>query len=256
MLVSATAAAERTITITGSSTLAPVVAEIAKRYEAAHANVRIDVHTGGSSRGIADVRAGRAQIGMVSRSLAADEADLVPHPVARDGIACIVHDANRVDGLLRQQVIDIFAGRMTSWSDASGTGGAIVVVSKAEGRATLELFCAHFGLRPAEIAAQVIIGDNAQGLKTVAGNRAAIGYVSIGAAEAESEAGVPIRLLGLGGMAPTTAAVRDGTWPIARDLLLVTKGEPAGEAADFIAFARSPAVDDLIAEQFLVPPRR
>lgn len=57
------------LVITGSSTVAPLAAEIAKRFESLHPGTRIDVQTGGSSRGIADARSGVADIGLVSRSL-------------------------------------------------------------------------------------------------------------------------------------------------------------------------------------------
>ena len=54
------------LVLTGSSTVAPLAAEIAKRYETEHSGVRIDVQSGGSSRGIADARQGVANVGMVS----------------------------------------------------------------------------------------------------------------------------------------------------------------------------------------------
>ena len=46
------------LVITGASTLAPLIAEIGKRFEVSHPRVRIDVQTGGSSRGVADARKG------------------------------------------------------------------------------------------------------------------------------------------------------------------------------------------------------
>jgi phosphate transport system substrate-binding protein len=55
------------LTFTGSSTVAPLAMEMAKRYEKPHPGIRIDVQTGGSSRGINDVRMGLADVGMVSR---------------------------------------------------------------------------------------------------------------------------------------------------------------------------------------------
>ncbi|MGH7889036.1 MAG: substrate-binding domain-containing protein, partial [Thermodesulfobacteriota bacterium] len=57
------------LVLTGSSTVAPLAAEIGKRFEAQHPDVRIDVQTGGSSRGVADARQELADIGMVSRAL-------------------------------------------------------------------------------------------------------------------------------------------------------------------------------------------
>ncbi|MCA9116099.1 MAG: substrate-binding domain-containing protein, partial [Planctomycetaceae bacterium] len=51
--------------------------------------VRVDVQTGGSSRGIADARSGLADLGMASRSLKDDEAELLAFPIATDGVCLI-----------------------------------------------------------------------------------------------------------------------------------------------------------------------
>ena len=85
---------EQTISISGSSTIAPLMTEIGQRFETRHPGVRVDVQSGGTSRGIQDVRGGLAAIGMVSRALNADERDLTAHAIARDGIAMIVHADN------------------------------------------------------------------------------------------------------------------------------------------------------------------
>ena len=84
------------LTLTGSSTVAPLAGELAKRYESLHPGVRIDVQTGGSSRGIADARRGTADIGMASRALKPGEEDLAAHTIALDGITVIVHKDNPV----------------------------------------------------------------------------------------------------------------------------------------------------------------
>lgn len=64
------------------------------------------------------------------------------------------------------------------------------------------------------VAADVVIGDNEQGIKTVAGNPQAIGYVSIGTAEFDAGQGVPIALLPIGGIPAGTAAVAEGRFPL------------------------------------------
>lgn len=243
------------IVLTGSSTVAPLAAEIARQFEGRHPGVKVEVQTGGSSRGITDARAGLAHIGMVSRALRSDERDLHAFPIARDGIGIIAHADNRVEGLRRQQVVDIFKGRITNWRDVGGRDAPITVVNKAEGRSTLELFLQYFELRGSEIRAQVIIGDNEQGIKTVASNPDAIGYVSIGAAEHDRAAGVPVRLLSLDGIAASSLAVRKGTFPLSRPLHLVTRHPPTGLVERFISFARSQEVHALIVAQALVPER-
>jgi phosphate transport system substrate-binding protein len=249
-------AQERKLVITGSSTVAPLVAEIAKRFETQNRGVRIDVQTGGSSRGLNDARAGISDIGMVSRALGKEEQDLKSFLIANDGMSIIVHKTNPVQALTREQIVDIYTGKITNWKDAGGKDEKITVVNKAEGRSTLELFLAFFKLNNRDIKAQVVIGDNQQGVKTVSGNPGAIGYVSIGTAEFEAQNSVPIKLLPLGGIAPTTENVRNGTFPLSRPINIVTKNIPQGLQKQFVDFATSSAVTDLVKEQYFVPPAR
>ncbi|MGR9107372.1 MAG: phosphate ABC transporter substrate-binding protein [Gammaproteobacteria bacterium] len=247
---------EHKIVLTGSSTLGPLAAEIAKRFESLNPGVRVDVQSGGSARGINDARAGLADIGMVSRALKPEEKDLIAFTIAQDGISIIVHRDNPVATLEKQQIIEIYTGMITDWREAGGLNVPITVVNKADGRSTLELFLHHFGLENSALKPQVIIGDNQQGIKTVAGNPGAIGYVSIGSAEYEASHGTPIKLLPLEGVAATVENVRSGLFPLSRPLNLVTRTEPAGLIKDFIDFARSAEVSDLVEAQYFVPLAR
>ena len=241
------------LVITGASTLAPLIAEIGKRFESLHAKVRVDVQTGGSSRGVADARQGLADIGMVSRAMKEDEGDLHPFPVARDGVCLIVHKENPVHALTDEQIVAIYTGRITNWKAIGGKDATITVVNKAEGRSTLEVFLHYFKMKNTDVKAQVVIGDNEQGVKTVAGNRNAIGYVSIGTAEYDETQGVPIKLLPIGGIAASSENVRNGTFPISRPLHIVTRTPPVGLAKTFIEYAQSKAVHDIITQQYFVP---
>lgn len=241
------------LVVTGSSTVAPLVSDLAKAFEAEHPAARIDVQTGGSSRGMADARQGLADIGMVSRSPKDDEQDLQWHAVAKDGLAVIVHADNPLDGLSGADVERIYRGEIASWQELGGNDAPVTVVSKAEGRSTLEIFLKHFGMASPDIQADVVIGDNQQGIKTVAGNPDAIAYVSIGTAEFEAAQGTPIKLLTLDGVVPSTAAVRDGSYPISRTLHLVTAQAPEGWVAEFLTFCGSTAAQPLVEGQFFVP---
>jgi phosphate transport system substrate-binding protein len=241
------------IALSGSSTIAPLAGEIGKRFEARYPGVRVDVQTGGSSRGVTDARRGTVHIGMVSRALHAAEADLTAHRIAMDGVAIIVHAGNAVTQLTDRQIVDIYTGAVTSWSTVGGANAPITVVNKAEGRSTLELFTAHFKMPRETIKASVVIGENLHGVRTVAGDPNAIGYVSVGTAEFEISKGVPIRMLPLNGVEPTTATVRQGRFPLARPLNLVTVGPRTPLVDAFLAMAVSPAVADLVEGQFFVP---
>jgi phosphate transport system substrate-binding protein len=241
------------LVITGSSTLAPLIGEIGKRFESLYPKVRVDVQTGGSSRGVADARRGLADIGMVSRAMKDEEKDLYAFPVARDGVGIILHKENPIQALTDEQVIAIYAGKITNWKEVGGKDAPITVVNKAEGRSTLEVFLHYFKLKNVDVKAQVVIGDNEQGVKSLAGNRHAIGYVSIGTAEYDESQGVPVKLLPVGGIAASTENVRNGTFPLSRPLHVVTRTLPTGLAKAFIEYAQSKAVHDIIQQQYFVP---
>ncbi len=242
------------LTLTGSSTVAPLVSEIAKKFEAENPEVRIDVQTGGSSRGLADAAQGLADIGMISRALKEAETDkFKSFAIAKDGIGIILESSNSVQSLSDRQIVDIYTGKINNWQEVGGTDAPITVVNKAEGRSTLELFLKYFELENSPIQADVIIGDNQQGIKTVAGNKNAIGYVSIGAAERDISAGVPLQLLSVGGIEASTKTVQNGSFPLSRPLTLVTKETPSGLTKEFIEFAQSEKVHDLVEAQNFVP---
>jgi phosphate transport system substrate-binding protein len=243
------------VSVVGSSTVAPLMGEIAKLHETRHAGARVDVQTGGSTRGIVDVRTGLAQVGMVSRALKPEESDLQRLLLARDGLGVIVHSSNPVRGLTRDQVAQVFNGSVRNWRDLGGRDLPISVVSKAEGRSTLEVFSAYFGVGYKDIRAQLVIGDNQQGVQAVAASPGAIGYVSIGSAEFESRQGTAIALVAIDGHAATTAAVAAGGYPVVRELNLVFKADAGPAVQALLASARSPEAARLTEAQFFVPTR-
>ncbi|MFM7456628.1 MAG: phosphate ABC transporter substrate-binding protein [Vulcanococcus sp.] len=247
---------QQRITLTGSSTVAPLVNEIGKQFERQNPGWRVDVQMGGSSRGIADARSGSAMVGMVSRKLKPDESDLLVRTIALDGVAMIVNTANPVKTLNDGQIKAIYTGKVRNWSEVGGKAAPITVVNKAEGRSTLELFLKHFKLEANQVKASVVIGDNQQGILTVSKDPNAIGYVSIGTAGYEAAHGAAIKLLPLEGVPATLAAVKDGRYPLSRPLNLVTKPKPPAAVQRFLDYAGSAQVDGLIEKQFFVVPHR
>lgn len=249
----ATPAATKKLVLTGSSTIAPLASELAKRYESQHADVRIDVQSGGSSRGIVDARQGSADIGMVSRSLKPDEKDLQSFTIAQDGVAIILNKTNGIADLSNEQIVGIYTKKITNWKEVGGKDAPITVVNKAEGRSTLELFASYFKLETKEIKADSVIGENEQAIKLVAGNPDAIAYVSIGTAEYEANQSAAIKLLPMRGIEASTANILNGQFPLSRPLNLVTKTTPMGLSKEFIDFAQSKANDDIVKAQYFVP---
>ncbi|MDF2763676.1 MAG: phosphate transporter substrate-binding protein PhoT family [Rhodospirillales bacterium] len=251
------ASAGERLVITGSSTIAPLVTEMAKRYEKIHPGVRIDVQTGGSHRGLNDARRGLAEIGMVSRALKEDEHDVTSFVLAYDGVTMIVHQDSQIEELTKEQIVGIYTGRIQNWSQVGGPDKDIVVINKAEGRSTLESFVEYFGIKTKDIKADVVVGDNEQGIKAIAGSPYSIGYVSIGNGEYDVGKGVPIKLLPLEGIPANRQTVAAQQFPIVRPLNLVVANnkEPSARVADFIAFATSDDVRDIVESFYYVSPQ-
>jgi len=242
-----------TLTLTGSSTVAPPLADIAADFEAAHDGVRVDVQTGGSSRGLADVRRGTADLGMASRELRAEESDLSAHVISRDGISLLVHASNPLQSLSVDDVGRLFRGEVTNWRELTNFDAPVTIVHKGDGRATQDVFLAYFRLQSRDIKAHLIVGENQQGIRSVAGNPGAIGYVSIGAALHEMAQGTAIRTVSIDGISPTAEAVAQGDYPLTRNLYIVSDGPLEGLAADFVQFVRSPQGQQRLREHFFVP---
>lgn len=239
--------------ITGSTTMLPLVQAIAERFRALHPAVIIEVQGGGSSRGIADPREGKADIGMAARVLHEKESDLVGHAIARDGVALIVHRSNPVQALSDEQVAAIFTGKLRDWREVGGTPGAIRVVSRPEGRGSTDLFTRYYKIDAAQIRAAAYIGDNAAMIADVATHPQTIAFMSASESYRSAQKGEPIRQLTIGGAAASSLSIKTGQYPLTRPLMLVTKGPPQGLANAFIKFALSPQINDLVLAHGFVP---
>lgn len=244
------------VIVTGSSTIAPLLADAAKPYEASHPGVRIEVQSGGSSRGIGDATSGVADLGMVSRSLKEEEkTELTAHTIAMDGVCVIVHRDNPVQRLDKLQLIDLYTKKITNWKDVGGNDAAIIVANKAEGRSTLEVFVQYLGIDTADVKADLVVGENLHVIHSVVSNPNTIGYVSIGTASAEEKAGTPIKLVITGNVVPTMESVKDGSFPITRPLNVVTDAETSPAARAFLDYLMSTEIHGLIEKHCFVPIR-
>lgn len=244
----ATPSASDRLQLSGSTTMAPLVGAIARRFEQSHPGIRIDVRMGGSGKGIEDVKAHVVDLGMVSRPLLGTEQDLYNVPFARDGVAVIVHSSNPVRSLSDQQLRQIYSGALRNWRQVGGNDGPIHLMAGTASAGSTGLFADYLGLAFDKFAAPRQIGPNRERIATVAADPLAIIYVSVGEAERMARNGAGVRLLAVGGVAASSTEVRSGRYPIARPLTLVSAGAPLGLARQFVEYCLSPQVNDLITE--------
>lgn len=247
------AGAEERLLLSGSSTLAPLMSELARQYHLSHPEIAIMVSPGGSQLGIADARAGKVDIGMVSRALHPDEKDLFAFTVAREGVALVVNRENPLRSVSWTQAVELLTGRTANWKALGGPDAAVLVISRPAGYSSLEVVSKFFRLEPQDIRAGVLAVDSSEALYAAATNRHALVFFSAGLAEREAARGVPVRALQLDGIPATSAAVREGRYPLVRPLNLVTRAIPTQSARAFIEFVLSPTASKTIEQYDFVP---
>ena len=107
------------VTVSGSSSVSPLMEKLKEAYEAVNSNVSIELQTSDSTIGMTNTINGMCDIGMASRELKQEELDqgLVNTVIATDGIAIIVNNDSPIEELTSEQVRDIYLGNITDWSE-------------------------------------------------------------------------------------------------------------------------------------------
>ncbi len=249
--------------ITGSTTIQPIIEDVAKAYVKAYGET-LEIQGGGSSTGIMAVLAGEAEVGMVSRSLSAEEKKLLANTIiGYDALAIIVNKSNSRTEINSRELRDIYTGRVRSWDAGPDWAREIVLISKKLGRGTLVVFEEFTGLSspthsPKSENAELIAahaweaGANLDATLWVGGIPGAIGYVSFGDANRFIALGQPIRKLALDGVMPDQITVAKGRYPMRRQLNLVYRREDS-RAKAFAGFLTSATAQRVIRQKGFVP---
>lgn len=105
------------ITVSGSSSVSPLMEKLMEAYMNFNPDVEIELTTTDSTGGLKDAMNGVSDIGMASRELKESEASLTGTTIAMDGIAVIVNNENPVNSLTLEQITQIYTGRVTMWEE-------------------------------------------------------------------------------------------------------------------------------------------
>jgi phosphate transport system substrate-binding protein len=209
------------------------------------------VRGGGSGVGIASLIEGTCDIADASRAIKDSELDMAvargvspkANVVAMDGIAVIVHPSNSIKGLSKQQVKDIFTGKISDWSDIGGSGGKIVVISRDSASGTFEAF-GELALNKEKVRPDALMEASNQAVASiVAKTPAAIGYVGLGYVSGS------VKTVTIDGVVPSKETVLMKKFPYGRPLFMYTNGTPKGMVKQFMDFVLSPKGQEIAEEQ-------
>lgn len=239
-----------TVSTDGSTSMEKVIGALGESFENDNSGVTFTYNPTGSGSGIKAVLEGRCDIGLSSRNLKDEEkADgLTETVLAYDGIAMIVHPENPVSDLTLEQIAAIYTGEITNWNEVGGSDGEIVLIGREAGSGTRDGFESITGTEDACKYRQELTSTG-DVITTVAGNPNAIGYASLASVKNS------VKAISVGGVAPSEATIKDGSYALQRPFVLVTKtdAELSETAKKFFDYITSADANEIITSAGVVP---
>ncbi|MGM9928078.1 MAG: phosphate ABC transporter substrate-binding protein [Bacillus sp. (in: firmicutes)] len=240
-----------TLSISGSTSVGPLVEKIAEKYKENDKNTKIEINQIGSSAGITNAVSGVSEIGMSSRDLKEEEKaqGLTETIIAYDGIVVVTHPSNKVKDLTIEQVKQIFTGEVTNWSEFGGDDMEIVVVSREDGSGSRDAFQEIVGYSSGELVREAIIASGNGNIKTtVATNKHAVGFISFEYIDDS------ISTISINGVESTAENVLNNTYSLSRPFLFVYKEENISQAGrQFMDFILSSEGQVIVSEAGAIP---
>ncbi len=248
-----------TVTITGSTTVMPLVEICAEEFNMLQKNVMVTVSgVGGSGVGIKNVASGFCDIGMSSRQVRADEIELYgdnfsEYLIGYDAICIAVskplYDFG-VTNLSREQLRAIYNGNVTNWRELGGPDREIYAVARMVGSGTGDLFneMVMGDLKTETLGADTYTQNNAEMKTAITKSDKAIGYLGFNYVQDGNLSAVAYE-----GVVPTTESIKSETYPLSRPLYVMTWNEPEAGEQVFIDFLLSDEGQSIVEEIGFLP---
>lgn len=229
--------------------------DLAKQY-AKEKKGKISLQPFSTLSGLDAVAAGSADFAGSARpkySRRTEEASLNFIPVALDGAVLITHPKNPVSNITLKQIHDIYYGRIKNWKDLGGPDKEINLYAIASPLDGVEYSLRELVFRNGDqrVAAPRLYINTVKLEEGITLDPAGLGLSTM--ANAYSNKGV--KMMSVEGVAPTTATVGDGSYPLYITLYLAERNESPKQAAieRFLAFLETPAAKDILRRHQLIP---
>jgi len=238
--------------VAGSTSMQPLLRELATAYSKQHKYVSFEFAAVGSDAGLELLRRDKADLALVSRPLRAEEElDLSTGKralnstlIAWNGIAVIVNEKNPLRKLSPYQIRNIFEGQILTWEELGGSSEDIVVISREDGSGTRAVFEAQM-MNGHRVTPTALVMPGSEAMRNyVATHPTAICYLSQG------WLGPGVAAIGIDGVLPSQQSIEQGTYPLTCPFLLVYREDPHPEVASFVAFAGSPAGQVIVRQTY------
>lgn len=226
--IPASASAIPVITMSGSTSVAPLASLLAKGYLKQYPQrVKFKLAQGGSDVGVSDVAAGRVTIGNSSRDArGSDPGGLVFNKIAKDAICIVTNPNNHLANVSQEQIQGIFSGQIRNWSDVQGATatGSINLVTRTAASGTQDAFDKIFMGGKKVFTGASAKASNGLVQQTVQSDPNAIGYVSQDFVSGTNAAAYK-------GVACNLRNAVSGEYGGVRNFWMITRGHPRAQSA-------------------------
>lgn len=226
------------ITMDGSSALQPLAQAAADNLKKNNPDLSITVNAGGSGKGLTDVFNKTVDIGNsdveASVKLSSEKASkLVDHKVCIVGVATVVNPDVTVDNLTKDQLIEIFTGKVKNWKEVGGSDEPVVIINRPATSGTRALYKEKaLGGQDEAVGSALQQDDSGVLEQTVAQTKGAIGYLAFSYAIGKSN----IKVVKYDGVEPTYENIYAGKYPIWGYEHMYTYGQPSGVTKSFLDY--------------------
>ncbi len=242
--------------VKGSDTCLPLVQKEAESYMEGNAKRSVTVIGGGSGVGISALIEGSTDIAMASRKMKFDEKKKINEAgqtskevvIAYDALAIIVNPKNPVKNLTREQLADIFSGKITNWSQVGGPNMPIVTYSRETSSGTYEFFKTSVLKNRNYKSGIMSMPATGAVVQSVSQTPGAIGYVGLAYLNSKVKAIAVSYDNGKNYVEPTKENALNKTYPIVRPLFLYYTLNKKSKVEPFIDYILSKEGQEIVSK--------
>lgn len=236
--------------IVGNGPEQTTIESLARAFEKANPRAYVDVVWDDHSKPVEMVKAGDAHVAVTG----SEDPALAATQIAWDGIGILVHLSNFTKEVTKQQVADIYSGKVKEWSELGGPETKILLIDRPKNQNIRDAFERQLGIDGKIPDNAKVIAKDDKVVKTVVGTlppMSAVAYISLNQGLAVVTSGVAVRLLPVDKVEPEVPTVKDGRYPLRRPVLLLAKKDPNPLVDAFVQFAQSPAGRQIITDTYI-----
>jgi phosphate transport system substrate-binding protein len=251
-LLSSSVAAEVSgnLIVAGNGPEQTTIESLARAFEKANPRAYIDVLWEDHSKPVEMVKTGEAHLAVTG----SEDPSLMATQIAWDGIGILVHLSNFTKEVTKQQIADVYSGKVKEWSELGGPETKILLIDRPKNQNIRDAFERQLGINGKIPDNAKVIAKDDKVIKTVVGTlppMSAIAYISLSQGLAVVTSGVAVRLLPVDKVEPEVPTVKDGRYPLRRPVLLLSKKDPNPLIDAFVQFAQSAAGRQIIGESYI-----